>query len=193
MSNNNLENFKYYDVCDASYNAEGMNLDEIKTEIKKQKEFCKVATKKDKPLIRKRVQELMRDQKRVESYLGNQSIHLVGFCSFSNEIFKLARRLSRTKNDEKRKIIQEEIATLINNLEDEKFANMHRTTKIIALRRIGILMTTEENGLVLKELKENLYYIPEVKQGFLNPYKYYKEINNRDSRYAARKKEVISL
>ena len=77
------------------------------------------------------------------------------------------------------------------DLDDKDFVEEYKTTKIIALRRIGILMTTEENEAVLKELKENLYHLQEVKQGFLNPLKYYKEINNRDKRLAENPKSVI--
>lgn len=191
MQNNNLDNFKYYDLYDPEYNAEGLNLEEIDKELETQKKFYRASTKKSRPLITKRIKELTSDKHRIENHKNNKSIHLVGFCSFSNEIFKLARRLARTKNEEKRNATQEEIATLIHNLNDREFVDLHRTTKIIALRRIGILMTTEENENVLKELKENLYHLQEVKEGFLNPYKYYKEINNRDFKYSARQKEVI--
>jgi len=191
MEKYDLENFKYYDVYDASLNAEGMNLEEVKKEIEFLRDSSKICDKKKKTLITRRIKELLMDERRINDKLNKNSINLVGFCGFSNEIFKLARILARTKNEEKRKARQEEIALLIQNLDDEEFANSHRTTKIIALRRIGILMTTEENEAVLKELKENLYHIQEVKAGFLNPYKYYKEINNRDSKYSARQKEVI--
>lgn len=181
-----------YDLYDASLNAEGMNIEEINAEIEEQKAFCETAAKKTKPLIRRRIKELLFDKKRIENHNNNKSINLVGFCSFSNEIFKLARILARTKNEEKRRARKEEIATLINNLNDEEFADSHKTTKIIALRRIGILMTTEENEAVLKELKENLYNIPEVKQGFLNPHKYYKEINHKDLKLS-KKQDLFTI
>lgn len=191
MQKNNLDNFKYYDLYDPEYSAEGLNLEEIDKELEKEREFYRTATKKSRPLITKRIKELTIDKSRIENFKNKKSINLVGLDSFSNEIFKLARRLARTKNEEKRFATQEEIATLIENLNDESFVSSHKTTKIMALRRIGILMTTEENEAVLKELKDNLYHIQEVKQGFLNPYKYYKDINNRDSKHAATIKEFI--
>lgn len=191
MANNyDLENFKYYDLYDASYNAEGMDLDSVNDEISFLQASYKISEKKDRPPIAKRIKELQTDKVRLEKHNASKSIHLVGFCSFSNEIFKLARRLARTIDPQKRMITQTEIADLIESLDDENFAACHRTTKATALRRIGILMTTEENPKVFKELKENLYHIPEVKEGLLNPYKYYKEINNKDLKYSARKKET---
>ena len=185
-----LENFKYYDLYDASYNAEGMDLDRVKEEIKFLQASYKISEKKDRPLIAKRIDELESDKRQLEKHAAQKSTNLVGFCSFSNEIFKLARRLARTIDPVKRLITQTEIADLISSLNDENFAASHRTTRATALRRIGILMTTEENPKVFKELKENLYHIPEVKQGLLNPYKYYKKINHKDSEYSARKKEI---
>lgn len=182
MEKYDLENFKYYDLSSPEYNAEGMSLEEINTEIERQRELYEAATKKSRPLITRRIQELLSDKRRIENYKNNKSNNLVAFDSFSIEIFKLARRLAKTKNEEKRKNTQEEIALLISNLDDEEFTNSHRTTKTIALHRIGMLMTTEKNNSVLKELKENLYRIQEVKEGFLNPYKYYKKINNSDKK-----------
>ena len=180
-----------YDLYDASYNAEGLSSSEIDDEVKRLTKDCGYANKNAKILIRRRIQELLKDKQRIENYKQNRSINLVGFCSFSNEIFKLARRLARTKDEKKRASTQEEIATLVHNLNDKEFVDTYKTTKTIALRRIGILMTTEENEAVLKELKENLYHLQEVKQGFLNPLKYYKEINNRDKRLAEKPKSVI--
>ena len=134
-----------------NYDAEGMNLEDIDKEIEEQQGFINTISKKSKPLVRKRIKELLHDKYRLQLHKDNKSINLVGFCSFSNEVFKLARRLARTKNEDKRKATEEEIATLIKNLDNKEFADSHKTTRTVALRRIGILMTTEENEHVLAE------------------------------------------
>ena len=189
MADNNSD-FKQYDLYSPLYNAEGLGLQEIEQEIELNQNLCKHAQKSEKPLIRRRIQELIKDQQRIQSYNNNKTNHLVGFCSFSNEIFKLARILSRTKDEKKRKNYDREIELLVNNLDDPNFTASHKTTRTCALRRIGILMLTEENEKVLFELKRTLYHLKEVKQGFLNPYKYYREINNLDRRNNKKVEEI---
>lgn len=189
-----METTKIYDLYDPTRNAEGLTDQEIEQEINSLQTLFATSSKQSKPLISKQIKNYNFDLQRIEDYKNKKKTNLVAWNTFCLDIFSIAKKLATVKKEETYtkylNLLNEKIAMLDNV---EKLTEYQLSSKEMTLRRIGILMTTEENEAVLKELHKHLYHIKEVKQGFLNPLKYVKDINSSDRRNSIKedKKEII--